>query len=609
MVQRFGIFGDYQGLNEKFPDILLSKTVLAESKNVICDGLAIETMKNATVFMETALAGEPILQYHLHRYGSEDTQVLFCGTSLGIYRYNGTTNEWDSFLRTNYILLAVLGGQNTFTVAGGDYTSVFATGVNVTIYGIATVGGAHVNQQTVEVLSSSYYDNGNYTDVTLTSNVTEIASSSYWEGYIGELSSGWSFASVGGVCVATNNVEPPYKWQSGDSSFVDLNAVITSGTPDVTLTRVKQFIEFDNYLIALNFDTSDSNSYTSGLAWSSIADPLTWEIGGVGSDAGTANIGGAGVIVGAGIKGNLLYIFKSGCIYKLWNNGGTLVWANTIHDSDVGAISLGSIIRDGDDNLFFIGTDKKIREVDYGIISNPVEKTVKAIETNYADNIRSTYIPDINQVWFAVTTDSSNNSGNFPDTLATNNTVICMSQGKWGIYEASFTAFGEWNNVFDYTWDMFDEIAEFQELTWDDMSQSWDDAMSGDYEYVGIGATYSGDEANAVMIYNNYSSMTNSFVIKLDPSDGGDVYTKKRILSIEPYFDTTVNDSISMYYRYDNVSEWQYLGEVSIDNASGMTVPFVAADIVGRNIQLKLESSNYMKFVGAVVSYVPFGTR
>jgi len=73
----------------------------------------------------------------------------------------------------------------------------------------------------------------------------------------------------------------------------------------------------------------------------------------------------------------------------------------------MGTYSPGSVARDINENVYFIDNHKNIRVIrsvmaDINSISAPIDKTLKLMPDSLLSGIRSDYIWDYDQIWWAV---------------------------------------------------------------------------------------------------------------------------------------------------------------------------------------------------------------
>lgn len=398
----------------------------------------------------------------------------------------------------------------------------------------------------------------------------------------------WDVCIYGQYLCATNGQDKPIKWNgSSICTFIDTDL---DATPTDIITKAKFITSYNNYLILGNV-TIGATDYPEHIYWSNIGEGIDAEgfyLDIEGKDAGSAYIPGLGNITGGfgHYKGDLM-IFKARSIRRLWFTGGSLVFNQDDMQVTTGCIAPGSVVNDRDGNLFFFGSDKRIREISYGSISEQVRAVTEGIDTDMAGQIASMHIDDYNELWWAVPCKSldDNSAG-----IEHNNYVLCFKKGVWTIRKMQVVAFGQY--IKQVTYDYLDlphknyttgGVSGADVMTWDGSSWSLESAANdesywdwghfvmpgvNEVDPIDIVSDDSGAIYTAHYSYNDNSEEYESyFTLTTDLADKQALYAYKRLLKMSFYFDISdLNNNrppaLSVSVKKDTETSWQNISSV-----------------------------------------------
>lgn len=413
----------------------------------------------------------------------------------------------------------------------------------------------------------------------------------------------WSVAEINGSLIATNNVDVPLKWESGvDSEFIDYTPAVASG---VTVNRAKSVITFENHIIFGNYSLTDGNSYYNGLAWSAldtqtadtvytafptfIADGLT--------DAGSGFVQGPGFVQGMGIKEDYLYVFKDDCIRAYWYTGTSLIFYSKNISEKLGCTAIDSIVNDAAGNLYYYASDLTFREITIGTISDPIDNLSRAINQNLLYLIRSTFIAEYGEVWWAVPYNGNSTA---------NDKIYVFKNGIWTIRESGTTAFGQWERTTSLDWADLGIYSGWDEWAWDEWLAP--EASIGfpidlcSYTS-GVTCQVHGSYVDMGVAYTSY------FTMETDLGDGALLRQYKRLLNVLVYIYSMGTGTLNLYFKRDNEADWQSAGSISLDYSSEIVIPELPVDYRAKTFKIKIESDVPFRFLGMEFDYILSGLR
>ena len=378
------------------------------------------------------------------------------GKTLSLTKNDGTIIVFTSTAGTASGTLFKVETNNNTTAANlkttinahADFTATVADAV-------VTVTRAAVGRDNLTVTSS---------------DTTRLTSTNFTGGtpLTGDSTDYITFTQFGNYIIVSNGVDAPQYYLMGTStSFANLSAIATEGTPPVF--RVSGVIR--DFLV-----TGNLPSNTNRVQWSGINDITTWTSGKKLADY--QDLPGSGGQIVHITSGEVGYIFRQNQIIRMDFVGGATVFRFSVISSNRGAV-YGRTVTQNDRNVFFYSDDGFYQISGDTLIPIGAEKVNRYFDNDlnkaYTDRISAAVDP-FNQlaIWSYVSKRSTD--GN-PDSLMIYNYVT----KKWTF--ASISASTIFTQFFGaYTVETMDVISENLE----DLNISLDtDFWSGGQLYLG----------------------------------------------------------------------------------------------------------------------------
>lgn len=410
----------------------------------------------------------------------------------------------------------------------------------------------------------------------------------------------WSVVTYTDIVYATNNVDKIQYW-NGSGAFANLDSAsgIDTGSGQY-LTKAKWLVTFENYLLAGNVMVSGS-SYPQDIYWSDTGDAATWDSG----NAGSATVPGPDPLQGAAQLEDFLLVFTGRSIDALWAVNSTLIFNRRRYHNSLGTYSPGSIVRDSDEKLYFIDNHKNIRRITSvmaGIpkISLPVDETIKNIPDSELGDIRSTYIWDLDQLWWAIP---------YGPDATTNNKIMCLDiKGAWTKRDMAVSTFGVYENKVTYSWRTL-PFDNWHDWGWDD----WKTAEArADYrldicgDYSGYSYVSHASELDSEDAYTGYAVLSTDFS---QQKGGVSLLTYKRLLRMTLFFRRESAGTASISLKRDLEGSWQSVGNVTLSGDGEILWKTLDCDYRARHWLIKISGTNRFRFIGVIFDYVTEGMR
>jgi hypothetical protein len=101
------------------------------------------------------------------------------------------------------------------------------------------------------------------------------------------------------------------------------------------------------------------------------------------------------------------------------------------------------------------------------------------------------------------------------------------------------------------------------------------------------------------------------FVINTDLTNKKGLTIYKRILDLHLYYRVEASGTSEIYVKRDNEAEWQYLGSVSLVDATepSIIIKHLAVDVKAKSYDFKVSFGNACRFIGVVFEFIPGGGR
>lgn len=384
-----------------------------------------------------------------------------------------------------------------------------------------------------------------------------------------------------------------------DTKFIRTAAHIYSFENHVFLGRITVY----------DSETGNTAYYLGGIAWSALGDEFNWLISSndagawnSSSDATTYYLPGADYVSGFGAVDGTLIIFKEGSIHSLWSVSTALIWNTQQLDSIVGCKAPDSIIADAKKHLYFFATDMSIREIRGTKLSIPLRPIMQDVPVDLVPGIRSLYVRENQELWWAIPTPVD---GVAPDA---NNVVIAYDTETqiWSEMIFPVTAFGQYSNQFEYTWDTLPY------LTWDSWPGTWDGAqLSSDWPMDLAG----GANGETYLLHSSNTDIgevySGTLVITTDLAGKQKLGDYKRVQAIEILASCgSSTDEMTVEIRSDGGS-FVSVGTISLYQSSQPQYvrKRLSFDIRGEAFEIRFTAGNYFEFLGCIFDFVMAGQQ
>jgi len=410
----------------------------------------------------------------------------------------------------------------------------------------------------------------------------------------------WDTAEINDQIIATNNVDPPLVW--GSSPANDFDELDSDGNgPEYSagkyIDKAKFVTVFENSVF-FGCTTEDGTLRPNRVRWCEFGDETTWDSG----NAGYADIAGKGQIDGGfGKKGDFLIIFKNQSTRQMWlAPGSDDVFANASLSSSIGGKAHESVVVDGDDNLYFFGSDRKFRKVGEGIISDLINDVVELINPTYVANVKGIYIEEYDEIWWSIP---------YGGDATANNKIIkyhCRDK-RWRESDIEVSAFGSYSRQSGLDW------ASLPYDSWDEWG--WEDWMTAEANIgypIDLASDYDGyTYAVHGGQKDDGSSYTGYLVLGTDFTSGQfkDLVEYKRWDFSELYFRSgNEDDEVTIYVKEDG-GDWNNAGTVSIYGEGDYIKVELPVDYRAKYFEVKLSATNMFKFLGMTFVFEKTGDR
>jgi len=608
-MKRFQVYSPVLGEREDFPSILLKNAVTHENTAIqLWDG-EIKKLKMRTKELVRTI-------YPISTVDTSANTISVAGSYVAQFPSGATVTVYDNDDNYEQFILSTTAAYNstsTVLTVTGDIT---ASTPSDFVFNDANV--ASTNPASVNFLKVAFPD-GNpaqrYERFVLSDSTERLVGFTkahiyYWETSTTEWSSlftssgtctYWDAVQYGDYLCATNNIDRPVQWDGGAGTTFDNIDTNYSTTADY-IAKAKFIASWQSYLVLGNVELSDGTRYQHHIYTSNIGDGVSsdgWRQD-TSKDAGAYRISGDGEIEGGfGYWHDMLIVFKSRSIAKLWFVGGSIPIAQSAMFQSIGSSAPGSVGNDWDGNLFYYGSDASVREIQAGKISEALNKTVRDINPSQLIDIRFQAMDEYQELRWAVP---------YGSTATANNKVIVFKpkQARWDTdIDIAVTAFGEYSRQSNYTWDTlpFD--------TWD--AWAWDswDAVE---ESSGFPMEICGDaDGYTYLMHGGYedngSAYDSYFVLSTDMADKGALPYYKRLYQMYVYIRSESSGTLTLSIKRDNESSWQSLGTVSLEGDEDILRQRLAVDVRGRHFLIKVLGASAFSFVGTEFEYEYVGER
>lgn len=415
----------------------------------------------------------------------------------------------------------------------------------------------------------------------------------------------WSVASYKGKVIATNGVDKVLVWsdttQATSFAALDGSDGLDLDGGSTYLTAAKYVVIYENYVI-LGYVTEGGTVYPYRLRWCTLGDETDWDESGSG-DTGVLNIKYSDYIMGFSTYGNTfeyLIIFQKNSIDRMWLVEGSVIFNKAPLSSKVGLLAPDSIVKDMAGDLYFLANDFSIRELNKGIVSGPIDKTVKSINPEYAEYACATFIDEYNQLQWSIPYGSG---------ATGNNKVIAYppDSKKWAAHDLAISAFGDYTRQSVYTID-----------TWpyssiDAISQPTIDSVENVVGFpLDICSDYSGYTYNLHAAENDATEeYTGKVILTTDLAEKQALPFYKRVTNMQHIFRREGTGTALIEVKEDNGANWQSQGSVALTSDNGEEILRIEqpCDLRARHFLLKISATNLFRYLGTIFDFELDGDR
>ena len=597
-VQAFGIFSPVLGMREDVPAVTLTRAYTTDNENVI--------MRHGEIH-RAYLRSDQFLQY-TDKYSTGTVTVSADPT------VEGSGVDWVTAGLAQGDLFRIVGDSKVYTIdsltdldtleLSESYAGTAGSGKIYEIYDDAVTHVAVTDGN--PIIKYHYYEKADGTDFLL--GFTK-AHAYYWNTATDAWDlkyscssdcESWSVVTFNNTMYATNNVDEVLTWSgTGDLTVLDDPNGMEVST-GVYLTTARFLTAFEGYLLAANV-TVGGVAYPQTIYWSDTVDGSEWKAG----NSGSMVLPGPDPLVAAGQIEDFLLIFSGHAIDQVWAVDSSLIFNSRRLRARLGTYSPDSIINGENGELYFLDVQKNIRVIpstmsEFRVVSDGIDKTLKLIPDSLISSVRSCYVSEYQQKWWAVP---------YGPAATGNNKTLCVDRyNAWSRLDLAVSAFGEWEeDKAQYTWNNIDDVFD----NWHEAKWKWSSVEAlQDYrlDICGDFSGYTYNSHNAAQ--DDSSDFTGYGVIATDLSSAKgtpalDIY--KRLVAISVYFRREGGGTASVDLKRDMESTWQSVGSVDLTGSTEILWTRLDCDYRARHFQLKVSGSNPFRFLGAVFYYVPQG--
>ena len=423
----------------------------------------------------------------------------------------------------------------------------------------------------------------------------------------------WSLVSFSGKVLATNGIDVVKFWDEDSPAtlFASLgsdNGLDLDGT-GTYLTSAKYLGTYENYVF-VGYTVEAGVTLPFRGRWCSLGDETDWDETG-GGDTGAKDFlsgdqNSQDFLKGFGTEGTefqYMIVFKDRSIHRGW-----LVTEDTVFNwapkfSNVGLLATDSVVKDKNSRVYFLASDRKIRELTSGIISQGIDPIVRDIHPTLAEFASATYIDELDLVWFSVP---------IGDDATGNNRIFSLKPDggdedplSWSVMTFPVRAFGDFSRQDVYTIDTipFDTIDTIGWPTIDTVENVVGFPLDMASDYSGFSYSLHANENDAG------AAFTGSAVISTDLAEKVGLGFFKRISFIQLYFRSEGSGTVLIEFKRDDEANWQSLDSVSLTDTADIIRREVYPDIRARNYKFRFSATNAFRLIGMIFRYEPDGER
>jgi hypothetical protein len=413
----------------------------------------------------------------------------------------------------------------------------------------------------------------------------------------------WSTDVMHNMVIAANGKDFVLYWEPfyHTTYFQPLGSAaglqITSDPKYITCARYVKVFENHLWLGWFKVGVTD---YPTGTAWSDIGAPTNFLSGDAGSWGGVSNvtspISGSDNVSGFGEVEGCMVMFREQSVHQVWIVTSDDIWNANQVSNVIGTKSPDSIVRDADGKLYFLGTDASIREVRMGSVSKALGSLVKDIDPVLAPYVRSAYIRELQEVWWAVP------SSAYPNFGSGNNVILQYKpeDGTWNTCVMPVSAFGIYSNK------TADDYHNGSAGTFDDWEGIYDEAQDAIGFPLDIVSDYDGENYAAHASDNdNNAACSRYFVLGTGLTAASSLGIYKRLLELRLMFANTIDgNTVNVWIKRDSNRSWELAATLeTYDGDSEITLTDMSCDFRAKHFQIKIETTDPFRFLGVICGF------
>jgi len=416
----------------------------------------------------------------------------------------------------------------------------------------------------------------------------------------------WSVITFNDKVIATCGVNKVVLIGDDSNSFdyfTGADTGIQIGTATY-MTAAKYVTEFENHVI-FGYTYESAAWKPQRIRWCAIGDYEAWNENDTDdTGCGNADVGYSDFLSGFGKYQSHLIVFKERSYHRLWLTGDDSIFAIAEMSTQIGTYSPASIINGRLGQLYFLSSEKTIREIQIGEISQKIDPTLKKMPDDYLGQVEAMINDKSGEIWWSIPT------GDLSGGVRNNNLIVVLKDFTggvppvWSFMAQAIQSFGEYKEQKTYTWDTL-PYATWEEWLWD----KWDttDHIAG-YRLM-LGSGYSDGKVWRVdnAGTDDGSAFTGYFLLSTDLANRQALNMYKRLLKMHLYFKRAIGGTVDVYVKRDNGSWETVATSQSLSSNQDITVIELPCDYRAKHFKIKVSAANHFEFIGVIFDFVFHG--
>jgi len=408
----------------------------------------------------------------------------------------------------------------------------------------------------------------------------------------------WSVTVFEEKMIATNEgIEEIIVW-SGTGQVADLSCPY----------KAERVYNYNGRLLLIR-TIETGTLYPFRIRWCGLRDETAWT-GTPTDDSGymECDEGNGTVTDCTKVKGYLI-IVKSSSLIKAWATDDDNIFDKKLVIDGTGSNAPRSIM-EMDNDIFFWDSANTFTRFDginvYNIGRN-IDQIVKNVNPNFQYLIETTYIEELNQIWWAIPYATS-------ETL---NRIVCLdldsSEPEWSPLDMEVTCLGyyETEDVMDWASLPYSNWADWD---WPD----WKHRSGLSSFPIDLCGESSGRIGRLNSAHQDYGADYTAYLtLTTDLGKHRALPMKKRVLRGQFYFRRQVGNEVTISIKKDTESIFTTIGTLTMDGEEDIVVKELPVDnqiagdfdILCKTMELKLSSTEHFKFLGCILWYIDQADR